>query len=155
MTPETGTSRAVLDRECDVFCRYLCDLDATPYVRGKYAAGQVSIPHGPGAPDLLDRSLLAFARRGPWAAGLADAYAARFRRYSLLRQKLVLTFAILENSPALHAPFDFAVSGGRLATMARLGLIGTGWALRSLVAAVIFAPVHVVATLARGGSPRG
>jgi hypothetical protein len=143
---------ADLARECDVFTRYLGHR-CTPYLIGKYQDGHGAMPTTSRS-DLLDRALLAFARVGPWATGLADTYAALFRRDARLRLKLVLLVAILENAPGSHRWFDEAVESTRTTVAGVMVLTGISWALRTVVAVAVFALPHLASGLTRS-SRRG
>ena len=83
-----------LDRECDVFARYLTGVPAGDYLRTKYREA-----HGGGGPGAgvvgpatgsFDSALVGFARSGTFATRLADAHARLFANGGLLRRKLVL-----------------------------------------------------------------
>lgn len=144
-------SAAVLPQECSVFSRYLAGIEATPYLVEAYTRGHKYLPALQGTPDALDQALLRFARRGPWCARLADAYARRARPTGILRQKLVLQLAVLESSPPAHAWINSADIGP-----VPIVLAGAAWAVGvsvlSLVAAiVVFGPLHLVAGLRPAG----
>lgn len=138
---------AMLDRECDVLCRYLTGHDASPYLRSRYLAGHealfASLPDG----AMVDRALLAVACRGRMLAALSDAYAAAFRRRSVLRCKLVLLLALLENDAAHHERYDTGAVDGRLPALLKLGFTGVWWGVRLAAAAMLFAPVQLAAAL--------
>ncbi len=148
MSPVAG-----LARECDVFTRYLGHR-CTAYVLGKYQDGQGAMPTT-SRRDLLDRALLAFARVAPWATGLADTYAALFRRDARLRLKLVLLVAILENAPGSHRWFDEAVESTPARVAGVVALTGIIWTLRTAVAVAVFAVPHLASGLARSTGRRG
>lgn len=92
---------AALEREARVFCRYLVGGEADGYVvdayRRAHAMGVVEVA----ASRVFDSRLVAFARRGPLWTWLADVHA-RAMGGALLRRKLALLLAILENSPGHH-----------------------------------------------------
>ncbi|MEP6572349.1 MAG: hypothetical protein ABJD11_06620 [Gemmatimonadota bacterium] len=145
-----------LQRECEVFTRYLSGRPATEYVIGKYERGHRRIPYLQArgvAP--VDRYLLIIARSGTYGARLADAYARFFRPTGPVRQKLALMLAILENSPTYHEWFNSAESPGKVRVS--LGLIASGLAFMVLLAGgiVIVGPVHLAANLFRTAAEPG
>ena len=140
---------ADLARECRVLCRYLLGREPTPYVITKYSSGHASLPHGERDGDTLERALLSTGAASPWMTGLADTYAAVWRRDALLRRKLVLLTAILEHSGETSAPFDEPIAQGRLGAIASLAWLGVRWAGRLVLAIAVFGPLHL-ATLAGG-----
>jgi NADH dehydrogenase len=133
-----AATREVLEAECTVLCRHLAGLDASPYVRAKYVEAHGEGRHGPlRSSDDEDDVLVQFARRGPFAARLADAWAAAFDREGPLRRKLVLLVAILESgreSESLDRP-----DPGGLASFGR----ASAWRLLAFAAAVAVAAVVV------------
>lgn len=143
-----------LARECDALCRYLTGQPASASLRGWYAAGHGALLASGPDTGTIDRILLAVARSGRLPAQLADAYAAVFRRRSLLRCKLILLLALLENDAAHHARYDEGVVDGRLAALLKLAAMGAWWGARLGVATLLFAPLQLVATLVYR-SPRG
>ena len=135
--------------ECRVFAHYLADTDASPYVQHAYAS---LLPTSAVPSDvhdrLIERALLAVARQGSLAARVADGYARFFLPRSLLRRRLVLMLAILENSPGSERLLNSGDEGSLLGVGARLMLTGIVSVLCSMVGVVIFAPLHLVS----GGS---
>ena len=89
-------SDLALQRECDVFCRYLVGAAPAAYVIAQYVDF-----HTPDRfqPDRFDGFLIRLASRGPLFTRLADTYASRFARRAILRRKLVLLLALLESTP--------------------------------------------------------
>jgi hypothetical protein len=120
-----------LFHECRLFTRYLVDRDPDPYVLGWYVRLQPAALEGmtPVAPP--DAVLLETARSGLIRLRLADAYARVFRPRCLLRRKLILTFAILENSAPFHSQFTSGASSSFPAALGRLAasMIAFGFAL--------------------------
>lgn len=137
--PATGNG---LDIESSVFTRYLAGREPSDYVRQKYRDGHGAIPYRlRGGEDALDVALVVVARRGPVRTRIADAYARVFRPHGVLRQKLTLLLAILENSPDLHRRFT---SGGQGMLRAILAIAGSLllFLLCFLAGLVFFGPVH-------------
>lgn len=86
------------------FTRFLTAGTTTPYVLASYERLLPSAGIGAAAESrLIERALLSFARRGAVPARIADSYAS-FPPRSLLRRRLVLLLAILENSPTTERP---------------------------------------------------
>jgi hypothetical protein len=140
---------SVLDRECEVFCRYLIGQEPTEYVRAKYREFH-KLPEG--AAELqglpLDPALLALARLHPVAARFGDTYARIACPTSVLRKKLVLTLAILECCAPSHrhiAAVEPAAAGRRCA---RLFLAAGLFAGTLATALVVLAPCHLLAAAA-------
>jgi hypothetical protein len=137
---------AALERECRVFTSYLTGGAADAYVLARYVAAQrLSTRDGDRAIDLW---LLGVAALGPWGTGVADAYAGLARRSSVLRRKLALLVAILENAPAHHRRFDSA-SAGRARALAGLAVAGASFALRLVLGVTLFGPVDLAGRLRR------
>ena len=134
-----------LERECDVFCRYLTGSVPTDYVVRKYLAGHAAMPAaGARAERLVDRWLLVVAHTGSPGARLADSYARILRPHGPLRHRLVLLLAILENSPGFHERLDHATIGSPVKILLELGLTGIGFVLRLVLGLACFGPVHLV-----------
>ena len=133
-----------LRREFGVFATYLGARGDLRRGAAEYERAHASLP---GGATPLDRALLRFARIGPAAASLADAYARFVRPYGLLRRKLVLALAVLESSAATHAAFDTAVPSGPVVAWLSLAAFGARWAVRTIVAFVVLAPVHLHSAL--------
>jgi hypothetical protein len=117
----------------------------------KYVSGHASLPGTTDQLDALDRALMACASAAPWLTGVADTYAGFARRDALLRKKLVLLMAVLENAPETHSFFDTARTGGRASTLAGIGLLGLAWGGRLALALLLFGMVHAGTALARAG----
>jgi len=150
--PELADPR--LQREARAFCSYLVGLRAPAYVTEKYAAyHETRGAMDAAAAGAFDRALLGLARVGGPATRVADVYAARFAKTSLLTRKLIVMVAILECSPTTFEFFDRPFRGGRALTWLRLLGRGAAEALWLAAAVVLLAPLH--ALLALGGRPRG
>jgi hypothetical protein len=132
------------EAECTVFTRYLTGRLPADYVLKKYRAGHETIPYRRlGEEDAFDILLVVVARGGTIRARIADAYARVMRPYGVLRQKLTLLLAVLENAPDHHRDFT---SGGRGIFSAVLGI---GWSLLSFALSftagfVILGPLHAM-----------
>lgn len=133
-----------LSDECRVFTRYLSGQEADHYVLQTYLRLHEALPVSAQQPSPIDAALVTFARRGAAATRIADAYARFFRPRGLLRHKLTLSFAVLENSPAHHAPFTAGGPGSPWLALGRiacsLALFGSALAIGS----AIFGPRHLL-----------
>lgn len=122
--------RAVIEAECRAFCRHVADVEPTAYVLEHYGRLHPTANASPQASDeVIERALLAMSRWGALPLRLADGYARFFRPRSLLRRRLVLMLAILENSP----PSERRLNSGEEGSLAGVGL-------------------HLLATLVVGGT---
>lgn len=141
-----------LAREFGILARYLgtATPDATTtaaYVRAHASVGAVSDP--------LDAWLVAVARRSTLGCALADAYARLARPRGALRRKLVLAMAVLESTRRTHADYDTALSSSLVSAWLALVALGTAWAARTVVALVVFAPLHLAARASGRGPVHG
>ena len=140
-----------LEREAQVFCRYLCGELPNAYVIAKYRAahecGAVAPAQGVAS---FDRILVGLARSSSVLVRPLDAYARVFAKGGLLRRKLVALLAILET----RAPYDDAVDTptGKsvVAFCAQLVALGVVFALSVLVVAILLLPIRIGCAL-RGG----
>ena len=133
-----------LARECDAFCRYLSARPATPYVLGKYTeghlAGVADRPHT----GVFDDVLVRVATSGTLAARIADAYARVFDRGAVLRRKLVLLLAILENTPPTHAAFAPEHAESPALVIGRLVASGLAFVAALTAGLVLLLPAHAL-----------
>jgi hypothetical protein len=149
----TGTRPALsspLARECHVLTRYLAGTEATDYVLEKYQACHASLPKASKPPPpWFDQLLLAVARRGPLGAGLVDSYTRWFSPGCVVRYKLTLLLAVLENSPGFHGRVTSATIGTRWAVIGSLTLAGLREAVVLPVGVVMFGPLNLLAVATR------
>lgn len=94
--------------------------------------------------DRFDEWLVTFAARHRTLTGLADAYARLARPYGRLRRRLTLMLALLETHGATHAAYDRAQSSSMAVAWLAIGATALGWAVRTLVAALICGPAHLI-----------
>ena len=137
-----------LAAECRVFCRYLTREEPSDYVLGHYARARASA-EAPAAAPVLDRGLLALARRGPLLTRVADGYSRIFQPHSTLRRRLILLLAILENSPPSARSLNSAREGRPLALLGRLALTMLGSAACLLTGVLLLGPLHLASRLPR------
>jgi hypothetical protein len=133
----------VLDRECNVFCRYLSGHEANEYVRTKYREAHQTRFLSGGA-DLADAVLAGIACLYPWTAKIIDAYTRVFRPLSIVRKKLVILLAILETCAPTHAYVDTADSQPAVLLLVRMVQRCLTSAVAVLLAAVLLLPVDLI-----------
>jgi hypothetical protein len=142
------TDPAELDRECEVFCRYLCDEPPSDYVRAKYrAAHEVGAIEPPGGATSFDRALVTMAASTPGFTRAIDGYARVFTASGLLRRKLVALLAILETRSPSDAVVDTPTSTSVAGFVAGLAWLGVTFAVTTLVVAIALLPVRIVCAL--------
>lgn len=147
--PESGIGGPALEAECRAFTRYLIRQAADPYIVARYQDGHRGIPfRRAGRRDAVDGMLVLFASHGGWRVRVADAYARVFRPHGVLRQKLTLLLAILENAPATHRQLT---SGGRGlgGAIGRIALALLGFGVAFLGGMLLLGPAHLVLSRAR------
>lgn len=105
-------------------------------------------------PRGFDAWLGRIAAWGRFMASLADAYARRVRPYGDLRRRLTLMLALLESHGATHGGYDRATPSGPAVTWLLIAVAGTTWLLRTALAFVVLAPLHVASQLAPRASRR-
>ena len=141
-----STESAELRDECRLFSRYLVGREPDAYVLGRY----VSLQHAAlkGAPTLapLDSLLLNTARSGLLGLKIADAYARIFQPRGVLRRKLILTFAILENSRGFHSRFTSGASSSYLLALVRIAAAVMGFGLALSASLFVIGPRAVFAS---------
>lgn len=133
----------VLDRECEVFCRYLAGVAADDYLRMRYrATHERGAVERAGGACAYDRALVVLARTAPLAARFVDAHARIFAGGGLLRRKLVLVLALLE----LRAPerVDSVTSGSPIGFFVRAAFLAAGFALMLVLSTLVLLPVRLV-----------
>ena len=145
----TDRDRSAIRAEADLFCRYLVRASANSYVVEKYASGQKVLPGaGPRAShDPFGERLVRFALRGRMHTQLADTYARFFAPYSLLRQKLVLMLAILENSPGIGRTLNSSLSAPRFRIWVALLQQALGTAMCLALAVLLLGPLQLYVEL--------
>ena len=122
------------DSECRVFCRYLIGSDPTEYVIDTYCGAKELKTASSGASDV---ALLEVARRGPWLARAADAYASVFARRSTLRRRLILLMAILESVRASSDVLDTADAGSYARFVGRSAVVLSHYVVLFLAGSIL------------------
>ena len=131
--------------ECRTFGRYLSGAEPTEYATRCYLRllPSAAVPEDANS-LLIERALVAAGRVGPLPLRIADAYARFLVPRSLLRRRLILLLAILENSAPAERTFNSGAEQSLpvLAAQLVVTLVASGLCL---VAGVIaFGPVHIV-----------
>ena len=143
--PNSIDAEALRD-ECRQFTHYLVGEAPDAYVLEQYVAlHETTLGHMTRIPA-ADCTLLRAARSSMLGLRCADAYARFFRPDALLRHKLILVFAILENSRGYYAHFT---SGSRLSgpvALLRITLSVAGFCLSLLASLILIAPRALLAT---------
>lgn len=143
MPHEATPPSPAAEAECHRLCHFLVGGTPPPSVVEAYGRAREAVAPGPG-PAPIDRVLIQAAELGEVGVALADAYAAHFRRSTLLRHRLTLLCAILESSPPYHGRVTrgrLLSPGGALATVV-IAVLRHGVLL--LAAMLVFGPVHLV-----------
>jgi len=152
MPGDTNEDQFRLQQECRTFTRYLMHREPDSYVLRKYLECHAAVFQDASIVVPIDNALLRFARKGRFWTRIADAYARIFRPRGTLRRKLILIFAILENSRAYHCEFTSGGSVSGWAAYLRVASAIAGFLMALSVGMVVFLPRHFL-TL-RGGKGR-
>jgi nucleoside-diphosphate-sugar epimerase len=136
-----------IDRECDIFTRYLVSQPPTQYIQDQYKmalrafnlAGDAEF-----AP--FDRRTLNFARRNVYFARVADGHCAIFHRRGVLRRKLILLIAILEHAQPTATLFDRPKTRGSAGIIVNLLIQGISFSLSILVGIFLLLPSQLLHT---------
>ena len=129
-----------LHYECHLFTRYLVGQLADTYVLAKYVDLQPTVVKQPQSVTRLDAVLLRIGCSSLLGLRIADAYARTFRPRCLLRRKLILTFAILENSGRFFSHFTSGVSASCPLALIRVALSLTGFVLALAASMFVIVP---------------
>jgi hypothetical protein len=148
MRIDADNERFGLQQECRMFTRYLVHREPDAYVVQKYVECHFAVLRD--APTMLpiDSRLVRFAGRGTLRTRIADAYARIFRPWGLLRRKLILVFAILENSRAYHREFFSEGGSNGWAAWLRIASSMAGFLVALTVGMAVFLPHHLFTLVA-------
>ena len=145
MAADTVSERAANDAECRAFTRYLVGTDPTEYITNSYhrLLPSAGVPHETSA-VLIERSLLAAGRAGSLPLRMADGYARFFRPRSLLRRRLILLLAIVENCEPNEGVLNSGAEGSLVSVGLRLmvSLVASGLCL--IAGVILFGPLHLL-----------
>ncbi len=153
MRSDANEEQFRLQDECRTFTRYLIRQDPDAYVVQKYLECHTAVLRDAPAMLPIDTALVHFAHGGAFRTRIADAYARMFRPRGLLRRKLILVFAILENSRAFHGEFTSGGVGGYWAAWMRIAGSMALYLAALIVGMAVFLPRHLF-TLRAGKRPR-
>ena len=144
--------QASLLAECQLFTRYLIDVDPDDYVCDRYLAA-VTVRHDELMPQSgFDNLLLATARKHRLLTRAVDVYARFFAHASTVRRRLVTLLAIIEshaNTVQRLEPPDYA---GLAGFMAGIAWRSAGLAMLLLVTIVTLLPVQLLSSVMRRNS---
>lgn len=130
--------------EARVFAAYLGSSPVPTEVVERYG---LALADWRAAPVGFDSWLRRIAAAHPLATALADAYARFIRPYGDLRRRLTLMLALLETHGTTHELYDRARRSNKVLAWLSLALGATAWAIRTLVAFVLIAPLHALARI--------
>jgi hypothetical protein len=128
-----------LSHEFHRLARYVAGIRPTEYQTGKYV--DFHRRRGLAPRHAFDRLLFGLSRGGWLGIALADAYTGTLCRASLVRQKLMLTLAILESSAPSFETLDEPDPGGKLVFVYMAWRIA-GAAVLLALAALLLVPLH-------------
>jgi NADH dehydrogenase len=112
---------SMIDRECEIFSRYLIAQRPTDYIHRKYGAAIIARGIADDcALSAFDRQTLDLARQNVFLTRLTDAYCAMFHRTGVLRRKLTLLLAIVEHTTPTATRFDGVESRSFVSVIIRL-----------------------------------
>ncbi len=133
-----------LDRECEIFAQHLINQSVSEYLFEEYRRAHEKGGPLSNEPTSFDNHVLRFARRGGWRLSVADAYARMFIPTGILRRKLVLAMALLENSADGADRFNLEKSVRPITGMFQI----IGWGMRYVVLLIfgvaLFGPRHLI-----------
>jgi hypothetical protein len=138
---ELPVAEAVLERECCSYARYLAGQPPSRYIIEKYQDFHQKI--GLSAVHRYDRFLIAVSARGPFWARLVDSYVSFWRKGSVVRNKIVLTLALLECAPPTFEAMDRVPAGGWIGALLRLAGGAVSYGVTLIAATVLFTPVSL------------
>ena len=139
-TPETER----LDREIDIFCRYLIGRPPDEFVSIRYRRAHEAGALHLGEPrSRMDRLMVRIACISPTLTRMADAYTSVCPG-NVLRNKLVLSLGILENSPAHHKCFKTPPQSSRVAFLMRACGMAAVYVANVLAGMLVFLPLRLV-----------
>lgn len=136
-----------LSHEFRRLTQYVAGVRPTEYQVGKYV--DFHRRRGLSPRHAFDRLLFGLSRGGWLGIALADAYTGTVCRASLVRQKLMLTLAILESSAPSFETLDAPDRGGKLVFVYMAWRIAVAAVLLA-VAASFLVPIHAAYALLGG-----
>jgi hypothetical protein len=134
----------LLERECDVFVRYLSGTAPSNYVRERYlAAHAAGVVEPRGGATGFERWVVRRASSATWLVRALDAHQRVFANGSLLRRKLVLLLALLEVRAPHAEALDTPTGSSRAAMLFVLAWLGVRFALTVALTTLVLAPFQL------------
>lgn len=131
------TDMQLIERECDVFARYLSGRAPEAYVRRKYLEAFSSMQQAQlAACGRFDQLLLKLAGMHPLLTRVTDSYSRFFCFDSVVRRRLIMLLALLESDAASIRRLDYPNCGGLP------GLV-MGMAVHAVVSGLLLLPALV------------
>ena len=136
---------AISDRECQVFTQFLVNQNPSEYVITKYqqAHSNLEVYNGSSA-DPFELFLVRLASKNRILTRAVDAYASFFHKRSLLRRKLILLLAILENSPPYYLQFEAPDLTNKVGVFMKLGYRGLIFLAAFLLGLILVLPAKAI-----------
>jgi hypothetical protein len=138
-------ARARLERECEIFTRFLVGTAPNPYVSSQYARAHDVNPSF-GESSRFDERLLRLVVRFPSLTASADAFARIFAPRCVFRRKLVLMFAILESTDPFYRTLEDVTPTSPAAALLGMTIRGCVWLVALAVGTLVFLPLKVLGT---------
>jgi len=132
-----------LQRECEVFSRYLQGHPPDDLLRASYLEAARAGPFA-SQPEAFDRLLVRLATTHPIATRAVDIYARFFHPTARIRKKLILALAIAESEASSYAEIDHADGDGPLRFLLRSFGRGLASGLLLLLAALLLLPAQLL-----------
>jgi hypothetical protein len=136
--------RATLERECDVFARYLGASAGDSYVKAQYVAAHAAGVVEPAGTSAFQRRVVSLASSAPWSLRALDVHSRVFAKGGLLRRKLVLLLAILETRAPHDAELDTPSPGSTLGMFAHMAWLGGVFVFLLVASTLALAPVALL-----------
>jgi len=144
----------LIDREVDVFSRYLVNEAPTDYIRKQYSVAVVARRLvNDDELSTFDRATLNLARRHVSFTRFTDAYCTIFHRHGVMRRKLTLLLAILEHTAPIATQFDRPKVRGPVSAVANLLVQGATFSLSLIAGTLLLLPAQLLSLkqAAKGG----
>jgi nucleoside-diphosphate-sugar epimerase len=137
----TSNAKQVIEKECKTFATYITGKPPSEYITEQYASA--ALAHGLASDDDLscfERVSLALGRSGSVFTRSADAFCSIFARRGVLRRKLIVLAAILENVSPTSEALDRVASRSAAGTLVSLVGYGAAFTVSFLLGATILLP---------------
>ena len=139
-----------LDRECQVYSKYLIQQVPGKYVVDKYHdAHKKSRDLRRPPKNKFDEVLIKLSSKTPFMTKIVDSYAALFFKNSLFRKKVIVLMAILENSPLSYLAFEAPDSKSPFLIALSLGLRGIYFVFTLAFSLLLFIPLRIFLSITR------